>query len=505
VRTAFFPTLDSGQITIAVESSPGARLEYTDHILRQIEERLSDQTRYPEIEDLTVIAGQLSSGGLGAGNTGGQYGNLQIYMTGRERLARGERVDRELAADLRRDLADLPGVDLKINAGGGMGGGAEAPLQVQVLGNDLNEINAKAQEIARQMRELEGLRYVDTSTKPGRPEARVYPDRERLAEYGLTIAEVAGNLRTAFAGSTTTKYRTGGAEYDIRVQLSEEDTEQIADIGNAVVGTSSEGEAVRVRDIGEVTMAAGPSLIERANQQRYVAVSAYNDPEVLDSGKAQELITEIINNTDMGMTTWDWAGEARWMRESFMEMFKALALAIILVYLVTAALYNGLLEPFNIMLNLPVAVVGALVGLIIANMELSLVSMIGIIMLMGIVGKNSILMVDYANTLRARGLARYEALLEAGPTRMKPILMTTLTAVAAMIPTAIAWTEGSEFRAPLGVTIIFGLALATLISLVLVPATYVIWDSLADGITNLARRLMHIRAAQPSAPEEDEE
>ena len=186
-------------------------------------------------------------------------------------------------------------------------------------------------------------------------------------------------------------------------------------------------------------------------------------------------------------------------RESFSFLFQAMALSIILVYMLTAALYNNVLEPFNILFNLPVAMVGAGIGLLLFGMQLTIISMIGMIMLVGIVGKNSILVVDYTNTLRGRGMARREALLAAGPHRLRPVLMTSIATIFGMIPTALAVNEGSEFRAPMAVAVIFGLALATTVSLLLVPATYVIWDSIAERFTALGRRLFGGGPTPPSS------
>lgn len=492
------PVNDQSMISIDVESSPGTRLSYTDALLREIETRLEDKQRYPEIRNISVTAGQGSTAGFGGGDSGTQYGNIFLELNKRRaRVRAGQRSDQQLATDLRLDLADIPGANIRVNPVSGMGGGEQASMELQLVGDDLNQLNAVAQQLRHKMAGLEGLRYANTSSKPGRPEAQIRVDRERLALYGLTLAEVAGNLRTAYTGSTDTKYREVGDEYDLRVEIAEADKNLIAGVGEAVVGVTSTGQVVRVRDIGEVYMTTGPSRIDRIDRQREVSVTAYNQADVLSTSEAQRRIEDFIKETEMGEIAWKWGGEVEMYRESMGYQMQAMLLAVLLVYMLTAALYNSVLEPFNILFNLPVAIVGAGIGLLVCNMQLTIISMLGMIMLVGIVGKNSILVVDYTNTLRARGLSRTEALLAAGPHRMKPVLMTSLATIFGMVPTALAVNEGSEFRAPMAVAVIFGLTLATGVSLLLVPATYVIWDNIGQVFMKLGRCIFCREPRQP--------
>ncbi len=502
-----FPESDQGMVNIDLESSPGTRLAYTDSLVRTVEQRLEQKDKYPEIESISVTVGQLGSGGFMAGTSGGQYGNAFLQMSKRRaRLEAGQRSNEQLAQDLRQDLADLPGAALRVTTQGGMGGGGEAPIRVDMMGTDLGELTKASQELRRKMEGIPGLRYVDTSSKPGRPEVQVHIDRRRLADAGLTLANVAGNLRGSYAGTTSTKFRDRGDEYDIRVELNEQDKDNIADVAGSIVGFGRAGEAIRVQDVAQVVLSVGPSRIDRLNRQREVAVTAYNDPQVVSTRAAQTAIDKTLSEMNLEGVTYKWGGEVEAFVESFTRMFGAMALAILLVYMLTAALYNSVLEPFNILFNLPVAIVGGGIGLLLFGMQMTIISMLGMIMLVGLVGKNSILVVDYTNTLRKRGLNRTEALLTAGPHRMKPVLMTSLAMIFGMLPTALAVNEGSEFRSPMAVAVIFGLALATGVSLLLVPATYVIWDNIAEMFNSLGRRLFR-RWRRPSeeTPPSDEE
>ena len=489
-----FPVTDNGMVTVDVESSPGTRLSYTNAIVQTVEKRLADQQKYPEVESMSATAGELGSSAFGGQASGSQYGNIFLQMTKRHARVRAQqRSDEQLAQELRRDLADIPGAIIRVNTQAGMGGGG-APIRVDMMGNDLTQLSSVSQQLRRKMEGVPGLRYVDTSSKPGRPEVQIKVDRQRLADVGLTLAEVGGNLRGAYTGTTDTKFRDLGDEYDIRVELADVDKNNISDVADSIVGVTRAGQTVRVRDVADVVMAAGPSRIDRINRQREVAVTAYNDPAVVSTSDAQKAINKSLAELRLGDVTYSWGGEVQEFVESMARMFGAMALAILLVYMLTAALYNSVLEPLNILFNLPVALVGAVVGLLLFGMQMTIISMLGMVMLVGIVGKNSILVVDYTNTLRSRGLAAPRGVcLTAGPHRLKPVLMTSLATIFGMIPTALAVNEGSEFRAPMAVAVIFGLALATGVSLLLVPATYVIWDNVAGSFNNLGHWLFGLR------------
>jgi HAE1 family hydrophobic/amphiphilic exporter-1 len=493
-----FPQTDQGMVIVDVESSPGTRLSYTDALVQTIEARLADRQKYPEIQSMSATVGQLGSSAVFGQTNGSQYGNIFLQLTKRRaRVGAHQRSDEQLARELRRALADIPGAAIRVNTVQGMGGGGgQAPIEMDLMGNDLAELSSVSQQVRRGMEAITGLRYVDTSSKPGRPEVQLRVDRKRLADLGLTLAEVGGNLRGSFTGTTDTKFRDQGDEYDIRVELNEQDKNNVSDVADSIVGVTKAGQVVRVRDIATVVMSSGPSRIDRLNRQRMVAVTAYNDPAVVSTRAAQTKIETALGEMQLGTVTYAWGGQVEMFLESFRFLFQALFLAILLMYMLTAALYNSVLEPFNILFNLPVAIVGAALGLLLFGMQMTIISMIGIIMLVGIVGKNSILVVDYTNTLRKRGYERREALLTAGPHRMKPVFMTSLATIFGMIPTAMAVNEGSEYRAPMAVAVIFGLALATGVSLLLVPATYVIWDNISESFTSLGRRLFgHRRKA----------
>ncbi len=490
VGQEFMPQQDTGIVAVTVEGAPGTRLEETDRLLRQIESIVADQTKYPEVRYYSATAGSRGAGVLGATGRGGQYGAVSITLKPkRERKARGWRSDEQLANDLRGALARLPSFNIQVNRSGGHGPGGGG-VELALIGPDREQLERVGMRIVQIASKMKGLRYVELSAKPGRPEVRARVDRRRTADQGLNAAAVAMTLRAAIEGDTSSKYREGGDEYNVRVQLADVDRHSVTDVGDVFVGLSRTGQIVRLRDVAQLYPGTGPSLTQRLDRERQVVVSA--QLEGIVSSEGQRLLMSAGSEVPHPGVTIQWAGMAEMQRENFAYMFQAMGLAGALVFMIVAALYTNLLQPFNVAFTVPMALGGGLLGLLVTGGSLSIVSMIGMIMLMGLVGKNAILLVDYTNTLRARGLGRTDALLEAGPTRMRPILMTTLATVFGMLPIALSeylpfMAEGSEFRAPMANVVIAGMLVSTLLSLLMTPSFYAITDDIQELLYKLWR------------------
>ncbi len=501
----FFPVSDEGKVTVSLEAASGTRIETTDALTQEIEARLSDKSKYPEIEHINSMVGAQGSGFMGAGGSGGQYAQINITMYRRRaRLDAGQRSDEQLAKDLRSDLADLPDVMLKVNASsGGPGGGAD--VELKLVSEDQDKLFAASEYLAAEVAKLPGLRYVELSSEAGRPEIHCKIDRRRAADLGLSAAQIGMAVRTAIDGDTSSQFRESGDEYDLRVQFAEIDRQNVHDVSSVFVGVTAMGQPVRLRDVAGVYLSTGPSNVERFNRQRSVTLSAYLDTDVLSPGAAQKVIGDIMRGWDYPGVSQAWAGSLKMQRESFGFLFSALALAILLVYIVTAALYNSILQPLIILLCMPMAICGGILGLFLTGSNISIVAMIGFIMLIGLVGKNAILVVDYTNTLRARGKDRRSALLEAGPARMKPVLMTTAATVMGMSPTALAVNEGSEWRSPMAWVVIFGLLVSTLISLLVVPSMYSIFDEIGNFFGRLGRGFTKLAGLGKRDEDEDDD
>jgi len=308
-------------------------------------------------------------------------------------------------------------------------------------------------------------------------------------DLGVSTAQVAQALRASIEADTTSKFRVEGTEYNIRVQLEESDRKAQASVQQLIVGERT-GAPIYLEQVADVKLAAAPTKIDRRNRQRLVTVGAYMQAQA-DLSTVQNAINKAVAEVPKGNTVLNVGGTSRIQQESFGYIFQALGLAVILVYMLMAGLFESMFTPLVIMLSLPQAMVGALLLLVVRGQSISIISLIGIIMLMGIVTKNAILLVDYTSTLRKRGLSRREAILQAGPTRLRPILMTTMSLLAALTPTMFALSKGSEGRSPLATTVVGGLLVSTLLTLLVIPATYTLMEDLSirlrDGLSGVIR------------------
>ncbi|MDW8104869.1 MAG: efflux RND transporter permease subunit, partial [Armatimonadota bacterium] len=491
----FAPDQDQGLIQITVEMPAGTSLEATDRVLQRIEEVIwNTPSIRKDVASVFTSVGSTTAGIFGTSGRGAQYGEVQVVCADKEAL--GDRLvgwlpwvkqeylrrrpSSEIADEIRQGIGTIPGAKIVVNAISGFRGGAGAPIQIELTGQDTALLARTADQIRQLLTGIEGVVDPDTSWKLGKPELQVRLDPDKVASVNMSVAQVAAVLRTYIEGNTDTKYREEGKEYDIRVQLRPDQRTDLNIVSDLVVGYFN-GRPVRLSDVGQVEMTAGPTKIDRKNRQRLVTVTAYLRPGY-SPGNMQLVINEALAKANLpppGVRL-NWAGEIQIQQEEGAYLGQALLLAIVLVYMLMAALFESLLMPLTIMLSLPQAMIGALLALILTGSSLNIVSMIGIIMLMGLVTKNAILLVDYTNTLRSRGLPRLQALLEAGPTRLRPILMTTFAMVFGMLPVALAIGRGSEFRAPLGIAVIGGLLLSTLLTLVVIPCVYTVFDDMGN-------------------------
>ena len=480
----FFPSVDQGHINVSVELPAGASLEATNDVVSKIEQYVLEKKRFPEVDSVFATVGSGSSGVFGGGATGASYGSLTIVLV--DKLKR-TRSDTDVVASLDEFTRTIPGATIKAATGGGMGGGGESPITIELSGTDMGEMLRVVRQVQSRVAKVEGTLNADITWKVGKPEVRAQVDRYRAADRGVTTAQVARALRTSLEGDTTAKYREGSQQYDIRVRLQDIDRKSVREVGSLMVAYNRG--PVYLSDIADVSLGVGPTKIDRKNRQRMVAVTA-DLKKGYPQGNVVQQIQKEIADVPTGNVAVFFGGESEMMRESFGYMVVALGLSIVLIYILQAALFEGYLSPFVIMFGLPLALVGALLAIVIAGKTLSIITMIGIIMLMGLVGKNSILLVDYTNTLRARGMGMREALLEAGPTRLRPVIMTSLSLIFGLLPVALARAHGGEVRAPMGVAVIGGMLLSTLLALVMIPVLYTLFDGAATWFNGLVKRVI---------------
>ena len=475
VGMEFIPGMDEGYVQVSIKLPNGTMLEETNRYANMVEAIGRDM---PEVK--SIIANVGSSGDMG-GMGGSSSESAQIYF---ELVDKGSRSksDQDLADIVAKMVKDIPGAKIEVDAaapgmGGGMGG---SPLEITIKGHDLDTLSQLAHQAEEIVRQVPGTTLVSSDLAEGRPEVRVTVDRDRAAVYGLNVTDVAGTVRTAIQGSVVTRYRTGGEEIDVRLRLADGADAMLGDLQDLVI-TSNTGMQVPLRQIASLVEAEGPNSITRADQSRTVSITSGISGRDLGSVSRDVQQALLALPLPPGYEI-SYGGETEEMVKAFSNLLLALVLAIILVYLVMVAQFESLLYPFIIMFAVPVTLIGVVFSLLVTGWAFSVTAFIGIIMLAGIVVKNAIVLVDYINVLRSRGMERNEAILEAGPVRLRPILMTALTAILALLPLAMGLGEGSEGQAPMAVVVIGGLTFSTLITLVLVPVMYTIMDDLVNRL-----------------------
>lgn len=484
--TELLPATDQGQILIAIESGPDASLAATDAIARQIEQKLNGIT---DVRNVSTTVGEILGGFGEIPQRGARFAQINVRLDEKvgvlDRILhlggvpRGMRTrdDTAVADDIRRRLKDVTGARITVTTVRSVAS-TGAPIQVQLRGDDLQALARAANDLKNRLQQMPGVLDPDVSLRIGRPEVQVRIDRTRAAALGVPAAQAGAALRDALAGNAEATFRQGGTEVPIRVQVAGANRHDPATLRDIPVAVGPQG-VVTLGQVATLDTGAGPASIDRINGRRMVTVSAQLAPDY-PAGNAQADIQAGIDRMDLKGIETHFGGEAEAMGENMVYFATALGLAVVLVYLVMASLFNSLLNPFIIMFTLPMALAGALGALAITGGTISLVSMIGIIMLTGLMGRNAILLIDYTGTLRARGVARHAAVVEAGATRLRPILMTTLATIFGMLPVALRIGRASELRAPMAIVVIGGLLLSTVLTLIVIPVLYTLFDDLVS-------------------------
>ncbi len=471
----YMPSADEGEVRVYGEVAPGTRLEAMDEAFRQVEAKVH-QVIGPYIENVQTSFGTGAWHRRGASNTG----SVRIKLVG---LKERDMSSEEIAELLRRELSDIPALIVRTRASGGlfimrMLQPQGESIAIQIRGYDRDVAMRLAEEIRRALKNVEGITDTRLSRSRGRPEVTLAVDRDRAGEFGLSVSDVAARLRTAFGGEVATMYREGGDEYDVRVRLREEDRVRLDDL-RALWVTTPRGDRVPLSTFVRLERRTGPTIIERIDQERTLTVAANLAPGY-SLGNVMRDVRRTLSQIPMprGFTL-VYGGEYEDQQESYREMLLAFVLAVTLVYMVMASQFESLLHPLIIMFSIPFAVIGVILALVLTNTTLNVQSLMGVVMLAGIVVNNAIVLIDYVNLLRRTyGMPLREAVEEGGRRRLRPILMTTLTTALALTPMAIGLGEGSELQAPMARVVIGGLLVSTLITLVFVPTVYTIVEDM---------------------------
>jgi HAE1 family hydrophobic/amphiphilic exporter-1 len=472
IPTEFMGAMDQGELDIAFTMPEGTSIDATFKQGEKIREAIA--ATVPEVSLMLVTVG---AGALQKVNEGKVF----VKLPGeKERL----RSSNEISAEL-RDLMGkaFPKTEISVNQAS-MGGGNDymiKPLMVQLRGTDPLALRKTAKWLLKEMQAQKGIVDLSLSDRGSRPQYGFQLDRDKVSAAGLSPAQVAMAVRTAVQGSDVSQFRVGAYRYDVVVRAPKEYQEsRDLVLSMPLRGQNPFGGLV---ELGEMVRPMGEDAaaqVDREDRVRQVTIAGNLDG--LPLGTAQDLVTKLVDGKLPKGVTMKFAGQGQLMKETFGYMFQALALAIVLIFMVLAAQFESFLHPFTIMVSLPLSLIGALGSLWLFGSTLSMMSFIGIIMLMGLVTKNAILLVDNANQRRTEGLPVREALIEAGAVRLRPILMTTFAMIFGMLPVAMALGEGASFRAPMGIAVIGGLLTSTLLTLLVVPAVSSAVESLRERL-----------------------
>jgi HAE1 family hydrophobic/amphiphilic exporter-1 len=459
--TEFVPAEDRGEFQAIVELPPGTSFEESVATTARVERGI---LAIPEVTQVFSTVGV---------NGQARASNLRVKTTKKDTRERG--ID-EIKAQVRDMLAGIPFVDGKVADPEFMQGAPyEPPINVFVRGDDLPTLQRVASEIQAKVRQLPGAVDISSNLVSGQPEVVARINRSLAADLGFSVGSIALQLRGMVEGIVPTRLRDGDREHDIRVRLAPE----FRNNPDAVLRTplySPAGAAVRTSDVVEFGPAVGPSNIDREQRRKQAKIGIDLAPGYA-LGDVTAEVERVVASVQMPATfEWGFAGDVELMQESAAAMGLAMILAVAFIYIVLASQFESFLQPFIIMLSLPLALVGALLLLLATGKNLGMPAMIGVVMLMGLVTKNAILLVDYTNQLRREGLPLKDALLTAGPVRLRPIVMTTVAMILGMLPSAVGTGDGSEFRAPISIATIGGLITSTLLTLVVVPVAYLLLE-----------------------------
>ncbi|MDX9724301.1 MAG: efflux RND transporter permease subunit [Myxococcota bacterium] len=476
LKAEFMPKDDQSAFKVSFELPIGSNLDASIQYATEVEALLREQAGVTSV--MTTIGG-----GVQGEVHRGEF-VVNMVRPKQRMFSQFELMDRvRQVLKARQDGVKVVLGDAQSIAGGGMG---ETQIQYLVQGQNYEELAATADKLVAAMREKGGYVDLDTSYRAGKPELAIRIDRNRAADLGVPMVMIAMTIRTLFAGEKATELLVDGERHEVRVRLPEELRRSADSIYNLSVRSTS-GQLVSMSNLVTVDPGSGPATIERYARQRQITVRAN-----LDGSKALGAATEEIDAMAKELlppgVSGTWAGESEILEESIAGMVEALVLAIILIFLILAAQYESWVQPLIIMLSLPLSLIGAVGALVLTDSPVSIFTMIGFIMLMGLVTKNAILLVDYANQCKAEGMSTLDAVVKAGVVRMRPILMTTVAMIFGMLPIAMAISEGSEGKSPMAVTVIGGLATSMVLTLVVVPVVYSLVDSAAVLLGRLSGR-----------------
>ena len=486
----FMSPVDRGEFTVNVELAPGTTIEKTNRISQQVEGTIS---KIADVEKIYTNVGSSSEGLVGFSTPN----NSEITVT---LLGKGirKRSTQEIKDDIKSQLAKIPGTKVRVNDVGIFGTSNETPVQILLSGTNNDELIETAKEVSKIVKLIPGTADVRLSSESGNPETKIQIDRNKLLNFGLTLAEVGATLRIALTGDDESKLREGDTEYDIRIFLDQFDRARTDELGN-ISFTNRIGQQIYLKQFADISRSTGPTKLSR--QARSPSIIIYSQAIGRPSGSiAQEFENEMKNFKLPKGVTYSFIGMVKNQKESFSDMLLALFAGILFTYMIMVMLYDSFVYPFIILFSIPLAMIGALFALALTMKSLTIFSMLGVIMLVGLVGKNAILLVDRTNSRRALGESLTEALIDAGRMRIRPIFMTTLTMIFGMLPIALSVSEGAEWKSGLAWALIGGLTSSLFLTLIVVPLVYTKVEEVVVGFMPFVKKITSKLSIKKSDP-----
>jgi len=494
MRRELVPSQDLGRLMMRFQTPVGSSVDYTDRLTRQAEAFLTSR---PEVERYFAVVGGFGGGDV---NTAMAFVTLKPKRSRPVDPATGRRLSvLDFMALARTELNAIPGLKAVMQDLSQQGFSAQRgfPVELSILGPDWERLAEYSATLMDRMRATGKVTDVDTDYQVGMPEVRVVPDRSRAADLGLSMASIGSTVNTLIGGARVARFKDGGRRYDIRVRLQADQRRNPDDIRRLLLRTQTGG-LVRLGDVVAISERPTLQIISHRDRQRAIGVFANLAP-----GASQAQVLADVQRLGRDILpegyTLVLSGSAQAFQESFDSLLFALGLGLIVAYMILASQFNSFTHPLAVLLALPFSVSGALIALQIGNQSLNIYSMIGLILLMGIAKKNSIILVDFTNQMRNRGMGRDEALMHACPVRLRPILMTSTSTIAGAVPAALALGPGAETRIPMSLAVIGGIIVSTFMTLFVVPAGYSVLDDLVARVR--ARRPHAARAATSPAVE----
>lgn len=471
IGTDFMPQNDEGRLTVTIELQRGTRLEEASKMARIIESRIAKIA--PETQLISTSTGSPDETGFSSLFISSTNNKIVMMVRTSKKYDR-ERTIFEIAEKIREDLATLPEVityDVSTASfvGGMMGGNN---VEVEIFGHDFDATNAVAAELKQRMEKLSGARNVDIDREEDRPELKIELDKEKISRHGINTVMMASYVRNRVNGMSAGNFKEQGDEYPILVRLTEEHRNSITSIEELNIATM-QGKLLKLKELADIKEYWGPPNIERKRRDRIVTVSA--TPEGVSLGELAEQIKAEVKQISVpqGVQV-QVGGDYETQQESFADIATLFLLVVILVYIVMASQFESFSKPFIIMMSVPFAITGVILALLITGTSLNLIGSLGVVLLVGIVVKNGIVLVDYINLMRDRGNELNEAIALSGQSRLRPVLMTAVTTILGMIPMTLSTGEGSETWVPMGIVVIGGMVVSTLVTLIVVPTLYAV-------------------------------